>query len=183
MCSAWGTALDQASRGPMGQLRWPGIQPGGRDNRGALVMLEGSANSSVLVSTKSERVCVPPWLTCTLCKLRERRDLALCVYAVSPACGSVCDQPGQRSLRLCVFVVLSLGHVPSFATGWSSSWESSSCIPQSEQRPWILGTGLGSSSWAAENWAGAAGAGDHISHVTKQCYDNTCWHGFSTLKD
>lgn len=44
----------------------------------------------------------------------------------------------------------------------------------SVSRDSVLGTGLGSSSWAAETRAGAAGAGDHVSYVTQQCYDNTC---------
>lgn len=76
----------------------------GAGTRGAVVILQGSANGYVLVNTESGGVCVPPGLTHSLWKLKKERTWLLPVFIlhVSPVCGSVCYQLCQCPLCLCV---------------------------------------------------------------------------------
>lgn len=111
-------------------------------------MLKGSANNWVLVSTESGSVCVPPWKACSLSRLKRRGPGSLCYMWV--LCVAVCVSSHASVLCICVSVFLSLGHVPCFATGWSSS-----CIPQCEQRlspghwPGLQQLGSRNPSWSS----------------------------------
>lgn len=112
--------VQQASRGPMGLLRWPGIQAGeqGQQRGGG----DTSRICKLLCACEHREwgcVCATRTDPFSL-EAKEGEDLAPpCVYAVCESCVWQCVLSALpvSSVSLCVSVFLSLGHVPSFATG------------------------------------------------------------------